>query len=295
MNNKINAFLLYILGTASIMPLATSTHAGQIYMYKDSNGSTLLTNRKSADRSLTKVKVTYYPDSNIHSYRNWGNSEASVLPSYSRNKNAFDHIIQQAAQQHGVSEGLIKAVMHTESGFNVNARSPVGAQGLMQLMPATARRFNVSNAYDPHENIMAGAKYLAWLLKRFNGNTTLALAGYNAGEGNVTKYGGVPPFRETQDYVRRVTSRYSNLYASGISASANNNAITANNNSNTQSQNAQVIAQSENYTASNHQVATNKRPQRQIIMAADGRFTDAPTGSYATGNATASARIFISE
>ncbi|WP_218947091.1 MULTISPECIES: lytic transglycosylase domain-containing protein [unclassified Acinetobacter] len=295
MNNKINAFLLYILGTASIMPLATTTHAGQIYMYKDSNGSTLLTNRKSADRSLTKVKVTYYPDSNIHSYRNWGNSEASVLPSYSRNKNAFDHIIQQAAQQHGVSEGLIKAVMHTESGFNVNARSPVGAQGLMQLMPATARRFNVSNAYDPHENIMAGAKYLAWLLKRFNGNTTLALAGYNAGEGNVAKYGGVPPFRETQDYVRRVTSRYSNLYANGVSASANNNAITANNNSNTQSQNAQVIAQSESYTASNHQVAANKRPQRQIIMAADGRFTDAPAGSYATGNATASARIFISE
>ncbi|WP_257222786.1 lytic transglycosylase domain-containing protein [Acinetobacter sp. YH12252] len=277
------------------MPLATTTHAGQIYMYKDSNGSTLLTNRKSADRSLTKVKVTYYPDSNIHSYRNWGNSEASVLPSYSRNKNAFDHIIQQAAQQHGVSEGLIKAVMHTESGFNVNARSPVGAQGLMQLMPATARRFNVSNAYDPHENIMAGAKYLAWLLKRFNGNTTLALAGYNAGEGNVAKYGGVPPFRETQDYVRRVTSRYSNLYANGVSASANNNAITANNNSNTQSQNAQVIAQSESYTASSHQVAANKRPQRQIIMAADGRFTHAPAGSYATGNATASARIFISE
>ena len=295
MNKKINDFLLYILGTASIMHLATSTHAGQIYMYKDSNGSTLLTNRKSADRSLTKVKVTYYPESNIHSYRNWGNSEASVLPSYSRNKNAFDHIIQQAAQQHGVSEGLIKAVMHTESGFNVNARSPVGAQGLMQLMPATARRFNVSNAYDPHENIMAGAKYLAWLLKRFNGNTTLALAGYNAGEGNVAKYGGVPPFRETQDYVRRVTSRFNNLYASGVNASSSNSAITANNTSNTQSQNAQVIAQSENYTASNHQVAANKRPQRQIIMAADGRFTDAPAGSYATGNATASARIFISE
>ena len=142
---------------------------------------------------------------------------------------------------------------------------------------------------------MAGAKYLAWLLKRFNGNTTLALAGYNAGEGNVAKYGGVPPFRETQDYVRRVTSRYSNLYASGVSASSGSNAITANNNSNTQSQNAQVIAQSDNYTASNHQVAANKRPQRQIIMAADGRFTDAPAGSYATGNATASARIFISE
>lgn len=140
----------------------------------------------------SKVKVTYYPDSNIHSYSNWGTSEASVLPSYSKNKNAFDHIIKQAAQQHGVSEGLIKAVMHTESGFNVNAHSPVGAQGLMQLMPATARRFNVSNAYDPQQNIFAGAKYLSWLLKRFNGNTQMALAAYNAGEGNVDKYGGIP-------------------------------------------------------------------------------------------------------
>ena len=291
-----NYFFALWLGTVGLMS-CSAIYAGQtIYQFKDTNGTTLLTNKKKAEYSHLKVvKATYYPDSNIHSYRNWGNSEASVLPSYSRNKNAFDHIIQQAAQQHGVSEGLIKAVMHTESGFNVNARSPVGAQGLMQLMPATARRFNVSNAYDPQENIMAGAKYLAWLLKRFNGNTSLALAGYNAGEGNVAKYGGVPPFRETQDYVRRVTSRYSNLYASGISASANNNAITANNTSNTQSQNAQVIAQSDNYTAGNHQIAANKRPQRQIIMAADGRFTDAPAGSYATGNATASARIFISE
>ena len=296
MKNKLLLSRFYVLGCMTISFMALDCHAGQtIYQLKDSNGTTLLTNKQSRYSNLKVEKKTYYPDSNIHSYSNWGASESSVLPSYSRNKNAFDHIIQQAAQQHGVSEGLIKAVMHTESGFNVNARSPVGAQGLMQLMPATARRFNVSNAYDPHENIMAGAKYLAWLLKRFNGNTRLAIAAYNAGEGNVDKYGDVPPFRETRDYVKRVTSRYQNLYASGIGASANNNAITANNNSNTQSQNTQVIAQSDNYTASNHQVAANKRPPRQIIMAADGRFTDAPAGSYATGNATASARIFISE
>jgi hypothetical protein len=256
---------------------------------KDYKGTTMLNKKQSRYSNLKVEKKTYYPDSNIHSYSNWGASESSVLPSYSRNKNAFDHIIRQAAQTHGVSEGLIKAVMHTESGFNVNARSPVGAQGLMQLMPATARRFNVSNAYDPQQNINAGAKYLAWLMKRFNGNTSLALAGYNAGEGNVQKYGGIPPFRETQDYVRRVSSRYSNLYAGGINISPGSNSTPAN---------AQVIAQSAHYDAdsspSTQLSVSRSAPSRQIILAADGSFTDAP-GSYATANATASARIQISE
>ncbi|MFN3073435.1 lytic transglycosylase domain-containing protein [Acinetobacter sp. TY2] len=262
-----------------------------MYIYKDKNGSTLLTNRKSSDQSLTKVKATYYADSNIHSYSNWGNSEAAVLPSYSRGKNAYDHIIRQAAQTHGVSEGLIKAVMHTESGFNSNARSPVGAQGLMQLMPATARRFNVSNAYDPQQNIFGGAKYLGWLIKRFNGNTSLALAAYNAGEGNVAKYGGIPPFRETQDYVRRVTSRYSNLYAGGISsANSNTNALVSES-----APQGQLIASGSSNNSNNSRNNTsnsNSHSPRQIIVSSDGTFTDAP-GSYSTNNATASARITI--
>lgn len=289
---KINLRVLGCHGI-SVVLLASCcqlVYAGQtIYQLRDSNGSTLLTNKKSRYNHLQVEKKTYYPDSNIHSYSNWGSSEASVLPSYSRNKNAYDSIIRQAAQTYGVSEGLIKAVMHTESGFNVQARSPVGAQGLMQLMPATARRFNVSNAYDPQQNIMAGAKYLAWLLKRFNGNTTLALAGYNAGEGNVAKYKGVPPFRETQDYVRRVSSRYQNLYAQGLGSTSGT--YTAS------SDTGRVIASSANYstettTASNVQAA---KYQRQIIARADGSFTDAPMGSYATANATASAKIYLSE
>ncbi|QNX50329.1 lytic transglycosylase domain-containing protein [Acinetobacter seifertii] len=258
-----------------------------MYVYQDKNGSTLLTNRKSYDNSLKKVKVTYYPDSNIHSYTNWGASEASVLPSYSKNKNAFDHIINQAAQQHGVSEGLIKAVMHTESGFNVNAHSPVGAQGLMQLMPATARRFNVSNAYDPQQNIFAGAKYLGWLLKRFNGNTQMALAAYNAGEGNVDKYGGIPPFRETQDYVRRVTSRYQNLYSSGVSLSSFTNSNIS----------TQTVSRPELPQAATTQQVSAKPVKyssaRQIVTLADGTYTDAPTGTYVTNNATAIAHIRI--
>jgi hypothetical protein len=285
MMDKTKYIFVLFLGTIGFLNTTVPSYAGQtIYQFKDDNGTTLLTNKKKAEYNHLKViKATYYPDSNIHSYSNWGSSEASVLPSYSRNKNAFDQMIRQAAQQHGVSEGLIKAVMHTESGFNINARSPVGAQGLMQLMPATARRFNVSNAYDPQQNIFGGARYLSWLLKRFNGNTQLAIAAYNAGEGNIDKYGGIPPFRETQDYVRRVTSRFQNLYSSGLSStSSSNNA------------NTQVIAQSANYTSSNSEaVSAPKQYSRQIITLADGTFTDAP-GIYTTANATASARIRVS-
>ena len=284
--DKTKYIFVLFLGTIGFLNTTVSSYAGQtIYQFKDDNGTTLLTNKKKAEYNHLKViKATYYADSNIHSYSNWGSSEASVLPSYSRNKNAFDQMIRQAAQQHGVSEGLIKAVMHTESGFNINARSPVGAQGLMQLMPATARRFNVSNAYDPQQNIFGGARYLSWLLKRFNGNTQLAIAAYNAGEGNIDKYGGIPPFRETQDYVRRVTSRFQNLYSSGLSStSSSNNA------------NTQVIAQSANYTSSNSEaVSAPKQYSRQIITLADGTFTDAP-GTYTTANATASARIRVSD
>ncbi|WP_434057128.1 lytic transglycosylase domain-containing protein [Acinetobacter silvestris] len=277
------------------------TLAGQtIYQLQDSNGTTLLTNKKSKYGNLKVEKKTYYPDSNMHSYSNWGASEASVLPSYSRSKNAFDHIIRQAAQMHGVSEGLIKAVMHTESGFNSNARSPVGAQGLMQLMPATAQRFKVSNAFDPQQNIFGGAKYLSWLLKRFNGNTQFALAAYNAGEGNVDKYGGIPPFRETQDYVRRVSSRYSNLYSSGLGQVSNNSStgqiIAQSNQENSNSNNDMASTQRETSQTKhkNSSITPAKYSQRNIVVASDGTFTDAPSGSYSTSHATASAHITIS-
>ena len=292
--DKTTYFFALCLGSIGFFHSTISTaYAGQtIYQFKDTNGTTLLTNRKKAEYNHLKVvKATYYPDSNIHSYSNWGASEASVLPSYSRNKNAFDQLIRQAAQHHGVSEGLVKAIMHTESGFNINARSPVGAQGLMQLMPATARRFNVSNAYDPQQNIFGGVKYLSWLLKRFNGDTRLAIAAYNAGEGNVDKYGDVPPFRETRDYVKRVTSRYQNLYASGLGTPLSESK------GNTPS--GQVLAQSTNYSPnisnSTESVPTAKQYSRQIITLSDGTFTDAPMGTYTTSNATASARIRLSD
>ncbi len=120
------------------------------------------------------------------------------------NTTAYQNEIAAASREFGVEEAVIRAIMHAESSYNPMALSHAGAQGLMQLMPGTARRFGVSDAYNASQNIRGGAQYLAWLLKRFNGNLTLAAAGYNAGEGAVDRYGGVPPYRETQRYVERV-------------------------------------------------------------------------------------------
>jgi soluble lytic murein transglycosylase-like protein len=120
----------------------------------------------------------------------------------------LDQLITSIGETQGVDPRFIHAVIWQESKYEQHARSRVGAQGLMQLMPATARRFGCKDPHDPAENIAAGTKYLSWLLKRFDGNVELALAGYNAGEGSVDKYNGIPPYRETQNYVRIITSRY---------------------------------------------------------------------------------------
>lgn len=200
---------------------AMPSHAGEMYVFKDKNGNVLLTNvvnnkkkpkGKQFSSYKTKVKVTWYKDTNVHTYKDWGRTEAAVLPSYSKNKRGFDHLIVRSARRHNIDPGLMKAIMHTESGFNPRARSPVGAQGLMQLMPPTAKQYGVRNAWDPAQNIEGSAKYLKYLKKLFKGNTRLMLAGYNAGQGNVLKYGGIPPFPETQNYVRKVLSRYHKLY-----------------------------------------------------------------------------------
>ncbi|HRF83780.1 MAG TPA: lytic transglycosylase domain-containing protein, partial [Pseudoxanthomonas sp.] len=125
--------------------------------------------------------------------------------------------IAAAAREFGVEEAIVRAIIHAESAFNPTALSHVGAQGLMQLMPATARRFGVSDSYDAGQNIRGGVQYLAWLLKRYNGNLTLAAAGYNAGEGAVDRHNGVPPYSETQRYVQRVgvlAERYRGVLAS---------------------------------------------------------------------------------
>ena len=121
---------------------------------------------------------------------------------------AFDPLINQAASDHSLDPRLVKSVMLVESGFNPQAVSPKGARGLMQLMPATASRHGARNVHDPAQNIAAGTKYLSHLLGLFGGNLEKSLAAYNAGEGAVARYGGIPPYNETRDYVRKALTAY---------------------------------------------------------------------------------------
>ncbi|GAA0466752.1 lytic transglycosylase domain-containing protein [Alkalibacillus silvisoli] len=119
-------------------------------------------------------------------------------------KSDYDEIIDTVAEKYNLDADLIREVIQTESNFNPQAVSHAGAQGLMQLMPATAESLGVRNAFDPEENIEGGARYLSDMLNRYDGDLEKALAAYNAGPGNVDYYGGVPPFEETQNYVRRI-------------------------------------------------------------------------------------------
>jgi soluble lytic murein transglycosylase-like protein len=129
----------------------------------------------------------------------------------SGNKN-LDLIIFRAGEREGVDPRFLHAVIWQESKYDTTARSHAGAQGLMQLMPDTARRFGCSDPSNVAANVDAGTKYLSWLLKRFSGDVQLALAGYNAGEGTVDKYNGVPPYNETKNYVRIISQRYGRTY-----------------------------------------------------------------------------------
>ena len=124
----------------------------------------------------------------------------------------IDRLIFDTAEREGLDPRFVHAVIWQESRYVADARSHAGAVGLMQLMPAAAERFGCHDRNDPAENIAAGTKYLSWLLKRFDGNVELALAGYNAGEGYVDKYNGIPPYTETQNYVKIIAKRYGKSY-----------------------------------------------------------------------------------
>ena len=125
----------------------------------------------------------------------------------------LEEYFKEASETYGVDINLLKAIARQESNFNPSATSSAGAMGVMQLMPSTAKGLGVTNAYDAQENIMGGAKLMAQNLKKYNGDVSLALAAYNAGGGTVDKYGGIPPFKETQNYVKQVLGYYQNSNA----------------------------------------------------------------------------------
>lgn len=125
----------------------------------------------------------------------------------------LEEYFKEASETYGVDINLLKAIAKQESNFNPSATSSAGAMGVMQLMPSTAKGLGVTNAYDAQQNIMGGAKLMAQNLKKYNGDVSLALAAYNAGGGNVDKYGGIPPFKETQNYVKKVLGYYQNSNA----------------------------------------------------------------------------------
>jgi hypothetical protein len=150
---------------------------------------------------VEEVKEIVEEQGGVFPKRSWRYNEASG-PLW---QSQYNDIIIAAAKKFDVDAALVSAVIKAESDYNPRTLSNKGARGLMQLMPATAERFGVTNSFDPAQNIHAGTRYLRWLLKTFDGNADLAVAAYNAGEGNVWKYDGVPPFRETVNYISRIS------------------------------------------------------------------------------------------
>lgn len=265
--------LLTFYGAVALLALSNNSYANKaIYGYKDSSGQLFLTNiqqNTSGSSKFTEIGVTYYPDTKLHSSGDVPatyNPSTASTPSRSANRNAYDHLIRAAAARHGVDPALVKAIIHTESAFNPSARSPVGAMGLMQLMPGTARDMGVVNAYDPAQNIEGGVKYLAWLKRQFS-NLNHVIAAYNAGHGNVKKHGGIPPFRETQNYVRSVNGRYHTLYKNDASLLSGYVAQAP------QSQTAtQPISYSSSSARPSVQLSSSPSPQTPSIIGSSGRI-----------------------
>lgn len=205
-------------------------------------------------------------DATSQSYTN--STSASTYPA------DLDAIFEEASATYGVPVLLLKAIAKTESNFNPNAVSSAGAVGVMQLMPTTASSLGVTNSYDPYENIMGGAKLMAQLLSKYNGNTVLSLAAYNAGSGNVDKYGGIPPFTETQNYVRKVVAYMNGGFSASTASSTS---------SSTQDTKSQLIEAI--YTALNTKVIPADTSSTDTVVSTEPVSTE-PTASATVPDTT---------
>lgn len=178
-----------------------------IYQYTDKSGTLNFTNVNGGGRNHKRVKKE--PSQIKESAgTSRGRTAGSSTISSVNNPSAYIDIIDNACSKHGVDPSLVHAMVKVESDFNPYAVSRKGAMGLMQLMPQTALEMNVRNSFDPGQNIDGGVKYLKYLIDRYEGNLSLALAAYNSGETAVRKWGTIPPFKETQNYVRRILKLY---------------------------------------------------------------------------------------
>ncbi len=190
--------------TAGFTPRFLRMAHSTIYSYVDANGVRNFSNRRpkgATNVSASRIEYAIFSQPSCYA--------CAVLPgtNFGRvtlNTTAFSGEIRSAASQYGVEEAVVRAIIHAESAFRPHVVSPKNAQGLMQLIPATASRFGVSDPFDPGQNIRGGVQYLAWLMKRYRSDLTLVAAAYNAGEGAVDRNGGVPPYNETRRYVERV-------------------------------------------------------------------------------------------
>ncbi len=211
---------------ATFSSFASSSRA-DIYRYVDSNGVAHYTNirpRAAAAGRATGWQVVLRGD-RPGPQRN--NAKADRIPASDRSAerySRYDAFIAEASRYYQIPESFIRAVMRVESDFDPRVVSRVGAQGLLQLMPATANRMGVRDPFDPRENIFGGVRYMRVLANKFNGDLVRTIAAYNAGEGAVDRYGGVPPYDETRRYVRNVLRNY---YAFRIAEQVNRNARNA--------------------------------------------------------------------
>jgi soluble lytic murein transglycosylase-like protein len=185
-----------------ILALSAVPASAQIALVTDSSGRRLFINANPpmVKPVAAKGRAIYLPAGSTTMGR--------LRPALHVDQDGVDRIVKEAAEKHRVDPALIRAVIQAESGWNNSAVSRRGAAGLMQLHPATAQRLGVQDVFNPQQNVDAGARYLGTLLERYNGNLDLALAAYNAGEGAVDRHGGIPPFRETRNYVQKVQNAY---------------------------------------------------------------------------------------